>query len=74
MAQYRDDKLLEKISKGITVLRKKHGVTQLEFYNDTNINASRIESGKTSITLSSLKVVCEYFGITLADFFKLIQA
>ena len=51
-------------------LRMQKGLSQEEVYNDTNVHVARIESAKTNPTISSLSVLCKYFGITLQEFFK----
>jgi transcriptional regulator with XRE-family HTH domain len=70
MGQLRDELLLEKISQKIKTLRKAKGVTLEEFFNDTNIHLSRIEHSKANLTVSTLKEICKYFGISLHEFFR----
>jgi len=67
---YRDDLLIGKISQEIRKLREKNNLTQEELYLDTNIHIGRLEQGKQNITVSTLKVLCDYFEISLSDFFK----
>lgn len=38
-------------------------------YIDTNIHIARIETAKVNISVSTLKAICDYFGISLAEFF-----
>lgn len=38
-----------------------------------DINIGRIEVGQHSITLSTLADLCDYYGITLEEFFRGIQ-
>ena len=73
MAQFRDEALLKKIAKKLKQLREEHNVTQETFYNDTNIHIGRIESLKANISVSTLNVICKYFGITLGEFFGGIE-
>ena len=54
----------------IKQLREEKGVSQEIFYIDTDIHIARIETGKLNITVSTLKDICDYFGISLSDFFK----
>jgi len=70
MGQMRDEKLLEKIVERIKKLREQNGVTLEQFYNDTNIHLSRIESSKANISISTLSAICKYFNITLAEFLR----
>lgn len=70
MGQIRDEEILKRIAQKIKELRRINGVTQEEFYFDTNIHIGRIESVKTNITVSTLSEICKYFGISLSDFFS----
>lgn len=70
MGQLRDEKLLDRIIGRIKELTEEHGVTLEQFYNDTNIHLSRIESTRPNISVSTLNAVCKYFKISLSDFFK----
>ena len=66
----RNDKLLQKISTQLKHLREIKGLTQEDVYNDTGIHISRIESSKINITVSTLEVLCNYFEISISNFFK----
>lgn len=70
MAQLRDEVLIKKVIEKIKKLREQQGVTLEQFYNDTNIHLSRIESSKVNISLSTLGAICKYFKISLSEFFK----
>lgn len=70
MGYRRNNILLEAIAKKLKQLREDRGLSQVDVYIDTDLNISRIESGKTSITLTSLFTLCQYYEITLEDFFK----
>ena len=65
--------LLLKIAQRIKQLREEKGVSQDVFYIDTDIHIARIETGKLNITVSTLKAICEYFEISLCDFFREIK-
>ena len=62
--------LLLKIAKKIKQLRENKGISQEMFYIDTDIHIARIETGKLNITISTLQAICDYFGVSLSDFFK----
>ena len=64
-----NEQLLTNLAKRVKHLRKKKGVTQEDALNDTGIQFSRIEQGRRDIQLSTLHKLCEYFGISLKDFF-----
>jgi len=70
MGQLRDELLLERISEKIKSLRKAKGVTLEEFFNATNVHLSRLEHSKANITVSTLKHICQYFDISLHEFFR----
>lgn len=70
MAQLRDPILIQKVVDKIKKLRQQNGITLEQFYNDTNIHLSRIESSKVNISISTLSAICKYFGLSLAEFFK----
>jgi transcriptional regulator with XRE-family HTH domain len=65
--------LLSKIVKRIKQLREEKNVSQETFYFDTEIHIARIETGKTNITVSTLKDICDYFNISLSEFFLTIE-
>ena len=62
--------LVSKIASRVKQLRIDKGVSQDTFFIDTDIHIARIESGRSNITVSTLSAICDYFGITLSDFFK----
>lgn len=70
MGQIRDEVLLQKIGKRLATLREKAGLSQQQVYHETEIHIARIELGKVNISVSTLSALCEYYGITLAEFFK----
>lgn len=66
----RNDKLIQKISTQLKLLRERKGLSQEDVYNDTGIHISRIETSKINITVSTLDALCEYFEISLSCFFE----
>jgi len=68
-----NEDLLLKIAKKIKQLREDEGVSQNTFYIDTDIHIARIETGRLNITVSTLQVICNYFGISLSEFFRNIE-
>lgn len=65
--------LLDKIALRIKQLRNERNISQLSFFNDTEIHIARIELGKINITVSTLKDICDYFDISLSEFFNDIK-
>ncbi|MCD7968952.1 MAG: hypothetical protein LUF87_01180 [Alistipes sp.] len=37
---------------------------------DTDLNIGNLELGRTNITVSTLSILCNYYGLTLEEFFK----
>ena len=72
--QFQDAEHLKTIILTIKEVRKKHGVTLETFYFDTGIHLARIEQGKTNISVSTLSKICNYFNLSLGDFFKLLES
>jgi transcriptional regulator with XRE-family HTH domain len=72
-AQLKDQKLLRSTVDGLKVLRKKRNLTQEDFYNDTGIHISRVETGRVNITLSTLKTILDYYQVPLSVFFQSIN-
>jgi transcriptional regulator with XRE-family HTH domain len=73
VGQLRNKKLLVKTASQIKMLRTSKNLTQEDVYNDANIHLGRIETSKINVGISTLKYLCEYFGVTLYDFFKKIE-
>lgn len=68
--QRKNSNLVSKIASRIKQLREEKGISQDSFFIDTDIHIARIESGRSNVTVSTLSSICDYFGITLSDFFK----
>lgn len=71
--QYVDKELINDLIVGFKTLREQQKVTLETFYFDTGIHLARIEQGETNITVSTLSQICQYFNISLIDFFALIE-
>lgn len=70
MKQVRNQQLLLWIAWKIKRLREERGISQEVMYMDTQIHVARIETAKVNITLGTLDAICNYFEISLADFFR----
>lgn len=70
MKQGKNTKLLKNIALRIKELREQKGITQEDFYNDTGINIGRIERAINNVSITTLAKICNYFDITLKEFFK----
>ncbi len=56
-AQIKDEELLAAIVMGLKALRMKKGITQEDFFNDTGIYISRIETGKVNVSIYLNKIL-----------------
>ena len=63
------EEALIKMAKRIKSLRQEKGVSQQDVYNDTGIHFGRIEQGKRDIGYLTLVRICNYFDISIKDFF-----
>ena len=69
MQRWRDTKLLEAVAGRLKELRIAKGVSQETVYEDTGIHIGKIETARYNITVSTLSRLCNYYGITLKEFF-----
>jgi transcriptional regulator with XRE-family HTH domain len=72
--QIKDPVLLRKIAMQLKQLRRERNITQDIFFYDTNIHIARIETGKVNPSVSTLKAICNYFEISLVEFFDQVEA
>lgn len=68
--QRRNHVLIEQVAKRLIELRREHGLTQENVRFDLDLNIGRIEIGQHSISLTTLADLCDYYNITLCDFFN----
>ena len=73
MAQFRDQELLDKIAARLKSLREEKGLSQENVYNELDVHIGRIEVGKVNVSVSTLSKLCQYFDITLTEFFSEIE-
>lgn len=71
--QFQNTELLNNVVLCIKELRMSKKITLEVFYLDTGIHLARIEQGKQNITISTLSKICDYFEISLSDFFKKVE-
>lgn len=69
----RDSVFLSEIVFCVKKIRQQKNVTLEAFYFDTGIHLARIEQGKQNISIITLSRICDYFNISLSDFFKMIE-
>lgn len=51
-------------------LRRTRGLTLQEVYDATGIHVARLEASKTNMRVTTLAVLCQYYDISLAEFFQ----
>ena len=68
--QWRNDVLIEEIARRLKDLRIGRGLSQETVYFNTGIHIGKIETEKYNITDSTLSKLCDYYQITLEEFFK----
>ncbi len=73
MLNQKDEILLKAIASEIRQIRQSKGLSQESVYLDTEIHCARLEQGRLNVTVGTLKRLCDYFGITLSEFFKAIE-
>lgn len=62
-----------KVALQLKRLRVQKLISQDQFYQDTNINIARLETGKYDARMATIRKVCFYFDISISDFFKDIK-
>lgn len=73
MKQYRDKELLQRIAVVLKQLRDEKGLVQLEVIDESKVHVGRIETAKANPTVSTISLLCEYYQITMAEFFKRVD-
>lgn len=68
--QRKNEVLHVQVVEKLKAVRKSRGLKQEEVFLDTDINIGRVEAGLHSITLSTLADLCDYYGVTLEEFFR----
>lgn len=68
--QRRNDFLVGQVVKRLKEIRHARNLTQENVRFDTDLNIGRIESGHHSISFTTLADLCDYYGITLEEFFR----
>lgn len=69
MAHRNNKKLQGLIAQKLKILREMKGVSQQQVYNDTDVHIGRLETASRNATVNTIAILCNYFGISLKDFF-----
>lgn len=62
--------LAKRLAERLKQVRRQRGFTQENVRFDLNMNIGRIEIGENCVSLPTLKRLCDYYGITLEEFFR----
>lgn len=68
-----DKKLSELIIARMKELRAIHGFSQEDLIEHTGLDVFHFENGSKNPTTISLSILCEFYNITLAEFFAPIN-
>lgn len=68
--QRRNDTLLGIIAQKLVGLREERHLSQQIVYVHTGIDMDMVEKGEYNITLSTLSDLCDYYNISIEEFFK----
>ena len=66
----RDDKVLLQIAERIREIRKELKITQNVVEEETGLSIGRIEAGSMNLTITTIVILCDYFEVSLEDFFR----
>lgn len=67
------EKAMIAVAKRLKELREAKGVSQISVYIDTDYNLGSLELGKTNMSISTIATLCDYYGVTLEEFFRGIE-
>ncbi len=65
----RDEKLIKAVAKKLQAIRHERNMSQDYVSGKTNISIARIELAQVNITISTLSKLCDFYKISLTDFF-----
>ena len=61
------------IAQKLKQIRQAKGLSQEFVYLETEVHVGRVESGKGNISVVTLSILCDYYGVTLEEFFRGIK-
>ncbi len=70
MPQRGDDKVLRQVAERIREIRKELKITQDVVEEDSGLSVGRIEAGSADLTLTTIVIPCDYFEVSLEEFFR----
>lgn len=73
MGQVRNKELINRIALTLKNIREGKGLTLEDVYNETNIHIARIETARVNISVSTLDALCQFYSLSLAEFFRRLE-
>jgi len=73
MGQLKDENLMKKVALRLKGLREAKNLSQDQVYIETEIHIGRLETGKVNVSISTLSALCDFYGVTLTEFFRKID-
>jgi len=73
MGKSRNIEYLKKAGKRFKEVRIKKTITQEDVIFDTGINIGRVERGERDISLTTIIKLCDYYEISIHEFFSKIK-
>lgn len=67
--QRRDEGLLQMVILRVKELREQHNHTQADLNAATDVDVANLETGSNFPNLTTLSIICEFYEITLDEFF-----
>ncbi len=68
-----EPKVTKAVAERFKEIRKAKGISQELVLIDTDYPISILEMGKTNVTITTIYLLCDYFGVTLKEFFDGIE-
>lgn len=67
--QRRDMELFRLLIQRVRTLRESQGYSQGQVNADTDIDVAHLESGTNYPSFTTISILCDFYGITLREFF-----
>lgn len=67
--QRRDEVLLKMVIMRVKELRSRNGHSQEQLNAGTEVDISNLETGENFPNLTTISIICNFYGITLDEFF-----
>ncbi len=74
MAKRHNEKLLRQIAERLRDIRKELKITQDVVKKEVGVAISEIEGGRMNPTIMTIAILCQYYDVSLEDFFRGIEA